>query len=367
MRRELSSLCATVGSDHKIHLKLFPSETTRREAAWEKAERRYGIPILLRVSASPALGKSDEPLWEFTLRARYGQAIAHDFANALGIHCTALSIRRRPASLKAALSMQAANFFDFLLLHLGVIDYTNSREESAAAFLQHLDDRIKDRFPVTSDPRRTVRFMRALCLSRKPVYPGNQPPEAEELLLATDQCARCASEYGDEFPGVYNVLARNLFYTRDLERALQMTEKAISLAHREPTVFAVASLNRGVLKLFVGDYGAAAVALAAFFQLPESRTAFDWNDLAGFAKFAQEYGHKDAIYLRALYSRFATGEVGPDIRSAVMKWIAADAARNQLGTLLHTVSPLRNLPRPKQADRPKRRQRQRKGKKQRRK
>jgi len=337
-RRQISLLCESFAPEQKVHLKLLPVSMTSTEHRWEKAERRFSIPLLFRVVVSPSAEKPEEPIFEIQYRASFGARLRTSFVGVIDASAYALLTPRKVHSLKEALRYNAANLFDMILLYLGVIDFAQGRRESAAVFLNKLDQRISDRFAVNQHPRSTVRWLRSLCLVHASIFPGDKPPEADDLIHVTALCRQAVEAYGSEFPHLFCNLARDLYYLKDLTGALEATDQALASAGLSKVNQALAQLHRAVLTLFLDRYEEAAQSFGGFFQSGVTNS-FDWSDLINFADFAYEYGHKQAVFIKVLYRKVSGATVPKQLGDKLSEWIVADPARNQLGLFYHTGIP----------------------------
>ncbi len=334
-RRRFSRLCESFASEQKIHLKLLPSSMTETEDRMIKTQTRYKIPFSVRASLSPIKDKPDEPHLQVNFNAIFGEAISKEFFDQTAWHARELFKRPATPNLREMLEYKAAGLFEVTLLYLGIIDYTEKRLESAARFLDKLDECVSSRFQINQQPRMAIRWLHCVCLTSQSTFPGNLPPEPDELQRVTEVCRQTTLKYGAEFPYVYNVLSRDLFFLRDLDGALEAIRISRRSVDPEPLNNAIAILNEAVILLFLGNYDAAHRAFALFLSEP-AHALLNWDDLLKFADYAARDGHSAAVFIKALYRKIANEAVPKVITSQLQKWVASDALRNQLGLLYHT-------------------------------
>jgi hypothetical protein len=238
----------------------------------------------------------------------------------------------RPPDRKDVLGVlkhRAKTVFELVLLWLGVTDLAEHDYASASRLFRILDSQLAGKSRKDEKPRVTIRRLDSLALIAPSRFPADTLPGPEALEAATITAHEGVRRYGDQFPDVRLALARDLFYGNQLDEALSQTNTALTFP-LEDEAKRVAVLHLAVLNLLLDRPENAA---DSFDELSETQSlAFlDWNDLMRFADFAFELGHQNAVFLQALYRRFAgRTEAGNAIEEEAFRWLRQDASRARL-------------------------------------
>ncbi len=331
-RKELAALCASFPPEQRVRLKLVPKTLIgTTDESWAKAEEKYRLPLILMVSKSPRLDDPAKTSFRVRFRAKFSAELRTDFIRASHEHAAVLCSTKPPSDLQEALKLQAESVFDLIIFFLAIIDYSRNQFVEAAVFLKRVDERAAAKqLPTATHPRKAVRWLRCSCLVSPSGFPGDRPPDPDDLVSVTSLCQEAADTYGQEFPYLYNTLARDYFFMRDLDSAMHSSKmaltKPLSGIHL-PT----AILNRAVLALLADNPKVAAASFAEFFQ-DRHLSRFDWNDLIKFADFAHDYGYRNAIYIRALYRKYAGKTIPVDMSRRLSEWFNETNDRGDLST-----------------------------------
>lgn len=224
--------------------------------------------------------------------------------------------------------MPAGTMFDLLLLHIGAIEFAQGRLQEAEVFIGRLNERVLKRHDVPKQTAADLVWLHCLCLLNRSHFAGGSPPSAEGLQAAILDGERAVKLYGDAVPILWNTLARDYFYLRQIPKALALTERALDKGLVDFEL-ATATLNKAVLLLMLDSYEESAAVFRSFLENPHINR-FNWWDLMAFADHAAKCGHPQAIFMRALDRKLCRTELPRGMESQLVKWLSADQNRRHL-------------------------------------
>ena len=171
--------------------------------------------------------------------------------------------------------MTANSLFDILLLNLGVLEAVDGQPDVASACMRLLDSRIKNKFKIDQYPRKAIRWMDFRCLTTQSHYAGGSPPGPDSLNEAMEKCQIAIDRYLEEYPELYHIQARNLFFANRIDEALPLATKSLEKAGN-PFAKATATLSIAVLHLLRSEFSTATNFFRDFFDLKQV-SKFNWK------------------------------------------------------------------------------------------
>lgn len=337
VRKELAGLFENPPLQTRVSLRIFPSTMIATEVRWKRTLQRYRLSNIFRMSAATLLGDDKKTKIDMHWTVNIGKVVSGEFLETVGRLAASISTNQRQiATHRDVLKFQAETAFDVLLYSLAVIEYANQQFEAADVFFRKLNQQLSRRTEFPHQVLLNIRWLHALCLIAASEFPGNSPPAAEELLKARELCEYAVAAYGHDFPFLRNVLARDLFYLRDIDAALEQANAALAVGLVEFELDS-ALLNHAVLLLFKDKYEESAESWRRLFVSPNLRR-FNWQDLIRFADHAYQYGYPQAVFLRSLYRKLVKTDQPQSLVRQLAAWFEADPNRRHLQYVFYLTS-----------------------------
>lgn len=341
-RKEFTRLVEEGKLDRHISLRLLPAPMIATHQRQLKISRKYGFSTVLTVTCSQQAGPATPSSlggFQTELRVTFARGVKEQFVRQIvEIHGALLRPPKRDDVL-GVLKHRAETIFEPLLLWLGVTDLCKEDYAGASRFFHILDNQLQNRFSTDQQPRATIRRLDSLALDAPSRFSPSAIPEPGALETATAAAHKCAKRYGDQFPQVRLVLARDYFFSNKLDDALAETEKALCF-NLDADAKAGALLNLAVLCLLLDRPERSA---DSFDELREKQhlALLDWKDLTKFADCAAEFDYENAVFLQALYRRLAgSTDNSKPYEDRAFKWLQQDASRNRLRNVLEQAKPV---------------------------
>lgn len=313
----------------RVSLRLLPEKFCNSDLKRQNARDKYGYRLILKVVCSPNLNGIDIPTLSVSLDAINKEKLDKEFKDATNEHSLALINRTSKANnVQQALTMNANSLFDILLLNLGVLEAIDGQPDVGSECMRLLDSRIKDRFKIDEYPRKAIRWMDFRCLTTQSHYAGGSPPGPDSLNEAIDKCQIAIDSYLDEYPELYHIQARNLYFANRIDEALPLATKALETAGH-PYAKAIATLSLAVLHLLRAEFTTATNFFRDFFELKQT-SKFNWKDLIEFADCSRDFGYEHAVFIQALYRKIDGSALDIQLENEVSDWLDADESRLQL-------------------------------------
>jgi hypothetical protein len=331
VRREIRHLLENAHLSRRVKIRVFPGSMSATQPRWERTKRKYGLSSFFRCLRAPPLKAGDINI-SYNFSSEIGDCVDPQFMQVVDVHTRTILNHQRPLrDLRDLNQFQADTLFDVLLFHLGAAAFVASQMQEAGAYYGKLVERLEARRSVPPGTLVNIKWLHALSFVYDSAFPGDSPPAAEALISATERCEAAAKTYGSLFPTLHNKLARDLFYMRELERAVAHTELALNAGVAEVEL-ANTLLNRAVLFLLLDRYDESERCFADFLS-SGFVASFDWNDLIRFADHAYQYGHRQALFIRALYRKLNEITLDRALAKSIHDWFAVDPRRNSLQAL----------------------------------
>lgn len=350
-RSKLTELFQDGTLRQRVSLRLLPWNLCSTDVKLRRIQKKLGFSLILRVSASPNIHNPDAQHLSMNFNAAFKAKLSREFVDATLQHALAVASRSEKVhGVSDALNMRSQSLFDFLLLMLGVMDVVDGQVRDASPFLRLLESRIASRFAHDQNPRKAIRWMDSRSLTKCSHYPGALPPGPEVLDDAIQNCEEAIDKYGDDFPDLMHMQARNMYFVGRLDEALKLARSAMENAldgHEQAT----ATLSMAFLHLVRSEFETAARHFSNFLSSGQV-TKFSWDDLVGFADSARAFGHEHAVFIQALYRRIR-GDIDfpPGLHLEVTDWLRADRSRSKLQLLYSNHVNQAEKPKPKKGGR----------------
>jgi tetratricopeptide (TPR) repeat protein len=344
-KRHISSLIKRNEIQDAISLKLIPKKFMLDNRTWLKYKVKYNFSILFEVIPTNEI-KSEKPILKYSIISTYSK-LSKDYIEATVRHSQKLcAVNKSMSDVHELQSFNANNMFKLLMLWAGLYFFSQNKFYSADAVLWSLDKNIKNDFRFDEYPRKAIRYLDAICLIMRNLYPGNDVPDKNKLITIIQEAEKPISRFKYEFPFVLNHQARNYYFLGDIDKAITLTDDALEHCEQNQPTYRSTLLNRGVLSLFKAEYVNAVKYLQEFVnRLGKSKPDFD--DLIVFADEARKR-FESAVVLQVLYRKLGSTVVPKPLKQEAEMWLSKDKSRLGLKILLNNArgfqSPPQHIP-----------------------
>lgn len=362
-QRELDKCFASGDLRTHVSLRMLPDSWCKSPEQIQRLKSRYHFySIITVVLSEPLNANARVPLLRAQFTASTKTTLSTEFVRRLTEHAAMIGQshdRALKASVADALEHQAHGLFEIVLLLLGVWHGIDGDYQTAATALGALDVRLADRFKPDEVPRLAVRRMTAQSLVSGANFTTQSAPQGPALAEIISRCDLAVSRYGEQFPFLHRVQARNKYFRGDpLDEIAALSNHALTHETDQRVRF-IAMLDMAVLSLLMARFQQSAKYFRDWLAAGDP-ASLNWVDLVDFADMANErYDH--AIYVRALYRRFRGDRPFPrEIEASVQLWIQEDRSRAALGQFYtEACRQRRNQRSPKSPSSPKKRRKRR--------
>jgi len=340
LKKELYALFSTDTLSRNISLRRVPIFKVKTDDQWQSVARRYGFTIIFKASHSSSVDPKEPAIWEFKQHLRFRAQIDQQFLSVLrNVFSSQLGFTGR--SDLQRLEHQVRGQFETLILHTGYICFAERDYATAPVLFKTLDDVLKKRaLSQSSEARKDLRRLMALCAISDSFYPGDSPPLAEDLVDAITKCNVALKDFGGDFPDFLNVQARNLCYAFRYQAAIECIDRLINQYDATAGRFYWnAVLNKGVLLLLLNDNKNATECFRTFWQSCGFE-GYDLPELIKFADFSDGYHSESSIFLRVWYRKAAGNAVDKDLNDKLFEWLHKRPYANKYIDLIKAVDRL---------------------------
>jgi hypothetical protein len=333
-RQLLQDSVIGLGLGRRVCIRMLPARVAVSDVYRKKLQARYDFPLILIASISRSEDGTEvvQTDWKSDFHGDKAEEMRLDLNRFSKDHLNTIP---GGVSKKDIFAHRARCLFDSLLYSLGVVSIAELRHTDGSAYLGALEKRLDQGQSDQKTPLPLVRLLWVRCQVVTSQYRNASPPGTDELEIAAQRMAEAIERVGHQFPGLYRVQTRNMFFLGRIAEARKLAESLLATPNLSAVDAAEGRLNLGVLLLFEGNWIRAAELLLDFTRrLKDPKNYYQTVPLLEFADIAADLGYQGSIFLQAYYRKlFAVELHRKDIFDEAEAWLKADRSRQALWDL----------------------------------